>query len=81
MNLFAHLPGLMRITLAPGSFDIGLNVACAASSGGGGSHIELCQSSLDMQFSPEPCPADFNGDGAVDFFDYLDFVDAFSMAC
>ncbi len=25
-----------------------------------------------------PCPADFNGDTAVDFFDYLDFVDAFS---
>ncbi len=24
------------------------------------------------------CPADFNGDTAVDFFDYLDFVDAFS---
>ena len=22
--------------------------------------------------------ADFNGDGSVDFFDYLDFVDAFS---
>ena len=28
-----------------------------------------------------PCPADFNGDGAVDFFDYLDFVDAFSIGC
>ncbi len=25
-----------------------------------------------------PCPADFNGDTEVDFFDYLDFVDAFS---
>ncbi len=24
------------------------------------------------------CPADFNQDGVVDFFDYLDFVDAFS---
>lgn len=24
------------------------------------------------------CPADFNHDGIVDFFDYLDFVDAFS---
>ena len=24
------------------------------------------------------CPADFNEDGVVDFFDYLDFVDAFS---
>ncbi len=26
------------------------------------------------------CPADFNGDTVVDFFDYLDFVDAFSAA-
>lgn len=25
-----------------------------------------------------PCPADFNGDSVLDFFDYLDFVDAFS---
>lgn len=33
-----------------------------------------------MQATP-PCPADFNGDGAVDFFDYLDFVDAFSIGC
>lgn len=24
------------------------------------------------------CPADFNADGGIDFFDYLDFVDAFS---
>jgi hypothetical protein len=24
-----------------------------------------------------PCPADFNGDGGADFFDYLDFVSAF----
>ena len=24
------------------------------------------------------CPADFNLDGSIDFFDYLDFVDAFS---
>ena len=24
------------------------------------------------------CSADFNGDGSVDFFDYLDFVDVFS---
>ena len=27
---------------------------------------------------PPNCPADFNGDGVQDFFDYLDFVDAFS---
>ncbi len=27
------------------------------------------------------CAADFNNDGVVDFFDYLDFVDAFSIGC
>ena len=27
---------------------------------------------------PATCRADFNGDGQVDFFDYLDFVDAFA---
>jgi subtilisin family serine protease len=28
--------------------------------------------------TPPPCPADFNRDGTADFFDYLDFVSAFS---
>jgi hypothetical protein len=27
------------------------------------------------------CPADFNGDTSIDFFDYLDFVAAFSTGC
>ncbi len=27
------------------------------------------------------CPGDFNQDGNIDFFDYLDFVDAFSIGC
>ena len=27
------------------------------------------------------CPADFNADGFVDFFDYLEFVDAFERGC
>jgi hypothetical protein len=29
----------------------------------------------------DSCPADFNGDGTADFFDYLDFVQAFSEGC
>ena len=28
-----------------------------------------------------PCPADFNNDNVLDFFDYLDFVQAFSNGC
>jgi hypothetical protein len=36
----------------------------------------------DVSFSAQvPCAADFNGDGVVDFFDYLDFVAAFSAGC
>ena len=30
---------------------------------------------------PDACNADFNGDDVVDFFDYLDFVDAFTTGC
>ncbi len=34
---------------------------------------------MKLEFTPpSSCPADFNGDEIVDFFDYLDFVDAFS---
>ena len=33
---------------------------------------------INMPARFSPCTADFNGDGSVDFFDYLDFVDAFS---
>ena len=29
----------------------------------------------------EPCEADFNSDGVIDFFDYLDFVAAFAAGC
>jgi hypothetical protein len=35
----------------------------------------------DIQFYNLGCPADFNHDGVVDFFDYLDFVDGFSIGC
>jgi hypothetical protein len=36
----------------------------------------------DVAFSSQAnCSADFNGDGSVDFFDYLDFVAAFSAGC
>jgi hypothetical protein len=36
---------------------------------------------LQASVQSSRCPADFNNDGAVDFFDYLDFVDAFSVGC
>ncbi len=40
-------------------------------------YIEI--SNFSAYQPPAPCFADFNWDGAVDFFDYLDFVDAFSL--
>lgn len=39
-----------------------------------GWHIEYFQNHTDAVF----CAADFNSDGVIDFFDYLDFVAAFS---
>lgn len=35
---------------------------------------------LNIVFTPG-CDADFNGDGVVDFFDYLDFVASFASGC
>ena len=39
--------------------------------------------SMTMHFSAAPtyCPSDYNKDGVVDFFDYLDFVNDFSTGC
>ncbi|MBU6412413.1 MAG: hypothetical protein KGS45_02980 [Planctomycetes bacterium] len=31
-----------------------------------------------ITITPPPCPADFNADTVIDFFDYLDFVSAFA---
>jgi hypothetical protein len=36
---------------------------------------------INMPARFSACTADFNGDGSIDFFDYLDFVDAFSSGC
>lgn len=59
-----------NIQAVSGTLDINSNnqiVFCAVLSNG----------SIGM-FSASPCKADFNGDGILDFFDYLDFVAAFS---
>ncbi len=45
----------------------GMNSTCADNNSNG--QADICE--------PD-CPADFNQDATVDFFDYLDFVDAFS---
>ncbi len=43
-----------------------------------GLFVDYAFTSLTLEGAPVPCPSDFNGDSVVDFFDYLDFVDAFS---
>lgn len=43
-----------------------------------GLFVDYAFTSLTLEGDPVPCPSDFNSDGLVDFFDYLDFVDAFS---
>jgi hypothetical protein len=39
----------------------------------------LNYSEIKSLLEAPPCPADFNGDNTVDFFDYLDFVGAFDL--
>jgi hypothetical protein len=46
----------------------------------GGVNAAVGTGSLNLIFSPN-CPSDFNNDRVVDFFDYLDFVQAFSSGC
>ncbi len=70
---FSPAPGerftFFRAASVSGTFDI-LNIPA-------GSVILYNPDNVQILF---PCPSDFNQDGTVDFFDYLDFVDAFSSA-
>ncbi len=43
----------------------------------GGFNHDAGSGFLSIGCTPVACPADFNGDGAVDFFDYDDFVNCF----
>lgn len=55
-------------------------VSCVAVRGGCNPAAVATSRAAILTVGPD-CPADFNGDGAVDFFDYLDFVAAFSTEC
>lgn len=48
--------------------------------GGFGTVPNFGSGSLNIVFT-SACDADFNNDGSIDFFDYLDFVAAFSSGC
>ena len=41
-------------------------------------NMDMRNISLTLLLETDSCRADFNGDGQVDFFDYLDFVQAYS---
>ncbi len=68
--------GLARPGFAgTGSFDLSFNGLQVDQD------VLAAYSTLLYKFTIGPeCVADFNGDGRLDFFDYLDFVDAFSSA-
>lgn len=58
--------------------DVG-SYSCLVTNSCGGLGSE--SASVPLSFVTDPCPADFNQDGIVDLFDYLDFVAAFSVGC
>ena len=58
------------------SYDV--QVTAPSACGGG---TQVTTSAAAILGVTSPCPADFNADGIVDFFDYLDFVNAFSVGC
>ncbi len=63
--------------LRPCAYTLRLTVADRARLGcAGGPNVSVYTRSVDVG-----CPADFNKDGVNDFFDYLDFVDQFSIGC
>ena len=82
-NALVHtMNGILTTTF---DLDIALAAGCyewSMVSNGGGScpGAESARNEFAMVGSDcnPPCAADFNGDTVVDFFDYLDFVDAFS---
>jgi murein tripeptide amidase MpaA len=47
---------------------------------GAGSVVEAAVDEVKVYVTSCPCAADFNTDGVTDFFDYLDFVAAFSSS-
>ncbi len=80
----------LQVGSVPGPRDIYISVPYESILGGGMSYYTSPSGELGfVSIVPEDqvtfvmhvveCPSDFNADDGVDFFDYLDFVDAFSM--
>lgn len=77
-NVSNGLLGVWNVNnLRPCAYTLRLTVADRARLGcAGGPHYSVYTRSVNVG-----CPADFNKDGVNDFFDYLDFVDQFSIGC
>jgi hypothetical protein len=85
INTNGTLAAPMLLATAPGSTPDAIAVADLNGAPGSGSLPEIVVSNRDADTvfvftntTPPPCRADFNNNGSVDFFDYLDFVQAFA---
>ncbi len=65
------------LTLPPGEYEFRTQISASGACSGSCSHVNSVLCNTYVLFEPAPCPADFNGDTAVDFFDYDDFVTCF----
>ncbi|MEK6701334.1 MAG: hypothetical protein AABZ53_03660 [Planctomycetota bacterium] len=67
----------ITLTLPPGVYEYAMYNTSGGSCDGSCLQDEHGPFDVDVHFSPAPCTADFNGDTAVDFFDYDAFVVCF----
>ena len=65
--------GLLSVTGTIGQFDAGATMT--------GSSAGQTFTLVGGFWADAKCPADYNADQSVDFFDYLDFVGAFDTGC
>lgn len=61
-----------------GRIPVGAHVTAPLGMSFGSETVALSTSNLAAHVHTRPCPADFDHDGVLDFFDYLDFVSAFA---
>ena len=67
------------LVLPAGTYTFSMHIRGEATSTGDAHARAFIHYHFDVDFQPPPpCTADFNGDTQVDFFDYLDFAQAFS---
>lgn len=68
---------LVPSAAAPGWYGLGHPIAAKRGSYAAGNGISPASLSRAWLMEPERCPVDFNGDGVLDFADYLEFLNLF----